>query len=49
MVVGWLNPVGGLGTSFIAFGAASLLAVAVIQVLERGAASGPRRLNVERA
>jgi putative MFS transporter len=49
MVVGWLNPVGGLGTSFIAFGAASLLAVAVIQVLERGSASGPRRLNVERA
>ena len=35
MVVGWLNPVGGLGASFIAFGAAALLAVPVILVLER--------------
>ncbi len=35
MVVGWLNPVGGLGASFIAFGAAALLAVPVILILER--------------
>lgn len=35
MIVGWLNPVGGIGASFIAFGAAALLAVPVIQILER--------------
>ncbi len=35
MTVGWLNPEGGLGSSFIAFGAAALLGVIVIQALER--------------
>ena len=34
MIVGWLNPVGGIGASFIAFGAAALLAVPVVQILE---------------
>lgn len=43
LVVGWLNPVGGLGGSFIAFGAAALLAVVVIQLLERGAVKKQHR------
>lgn len=43
MIVGWLNPVGGLGSSFIAFGAAALLAVVVIQLLERRAPASARQ------
>ncbi len=35
MIVGWLNPVGGVGASFIAFGVAALLAVPIILSLER--------------
>jgi putative MFS transporter len=48
MIAGWLNPVGGLGSSFIVFGAASMLAVVVIMILERRPVSD-RQLNVERA
>lgn len=40
MIVGWLNPVGGLGASFIGFGAAALLAVPLVWILESAAGRG---------
>lgn len=49
MIVGWLNPVGGIGASFIAFGAAALLAVPVIQILERSSRAEGRPLPPEAA